>query len=281
MDNKIAKTAGGSMMYYYNKMKKQQQITEFIKIQFTMLFMIIVIEQQYRMLYCSIAIFVLFCTLLHKNTASITKQHGMKSLYYNLKEVLKDLPRHHFFQYCNKCSISNEIIQQAYQTTNNGYIYIVLSDTGTPASELISLFTKKTYNHASIAFDAQLKTLMSYNNGQNIFPPGLNVEKVQYLRKKEGACIIVYQMRATPEQKKCMISKIEQINNEGSSYNTIGLLLKHSFLPNIMFCSQFVYYLLCEAGMAYFDKKMECVTPMDFVELDYKRKLEFLYEKTL
>ncbi|NDO45381.1 hypothetical protein [Clostridium sp. MD294] len=268
-------------MYYYNKMKKQKQITEFIKIQYTILFIIIVVIQQYSMLYCIIAISVLFYTLLYQNTTFVTKQHNIKFLCYNLKEVLKDLPRHHFFQYCNKYSISNEIIQQSYQTVNNGYIYIVLSDTGTPASELISLFTKKNYNHASIAFDAQLKTLMSYNNGQNISPPGLNAETVQHLRKKEGACIIVYQMRATPEQKKCMISKIEKINVEGSSYNTIGLLLKHSFLPNIMFCSQFVYYLLCEAGIAYFDKKMECVTPMDFIELDYKRKLEFLYEKIL
>ncbi len=268
-------------MYYYNKIERQQQFTEFIKIQFAMIFMITVIGQQYRMLYCMIAISVLFCVILQQNIAFEHKQHNIKFLCYNLKEVLKDLPRHHFFQYCNRYSISNDIIQQAYQTVENGYIYIVLSDTGTPASELISLFTKKTYNHASIAFDAQLKTLMSYNNGQCISPPGLNAEKVQYLRKKENACIIVYQMRATAEQKKRMISKIEKINSEGSSYNTIGLLLTRSFLPNIMFCSQFVYCLLCEAGIAYFDKKMETVTPMDFVELDYKRKLEFLYEKIL
>jgi len=78
-----------------------------------------------------------------------------------------------------------------------------------------------------------------------------------------------------------MISKIEKINSEGSSYNTIGLLLKRSFLPNIMFCSQFVYHLLHIACIAYFEKKEECVKPMDFVELDYKRKLEFLYEKIL
>ena len=167
------------------------------------------------------------------------------------------------------------------KTIENGYVYIILSDTGSPASELISLFTKKQYNHASIAFDKELKTMVSYNNGQNRFPPGLHSEKISHFYHRQGACIMVYALEATAEQKRNMISKIEQINIEGSSYNTAGLLLKHSFQPNIMFCSQFVYCLLQYAGIAYFQKKTEYVTPMDFVELDYKRKLEFVYEKIL
>lgn len=207
--------------------------------------------------------------------------YQLKELLSNVKEIVKDLPRHHFLEYCNRYSLTEEMIQQAYQTVENGYVYIVLSDTGSPASELISIFTKKRYNHVSIAFDKQLKTMVSYNNGEKVFPPGLNSEKPCNFRKKENACMIVYRLKATAEQKRNMISKVEQINREGSSYNTIGLLLKHSFQPNIMYCSQFVYYLLCEGGIAYFDKKIECVKPMDLVELDYKRKLEFVYEKKL
>ncbi len=272
-------------MYYYDKMLYHYQLGELLKIQFAMLLMIGVIgQQEYMILCCGVGLMMIVCVIgqqycVLEHHAAVLKSY--QKIFYNLKEVTGDLPRHHFFTYCNRYSLPEKMIQSAYNTVENGYVYIVLSDTGSPASELIALFTKKKYNHASIAFDKDLTTMVSYNNGEKRFPPGLNVEKPCYFRKKENAYMIVYQLKATAAQKRNMIAKIEQINQEGSSYNTIGLLLKKSFLPNIMFCSQFVYCLLQEGGIAYFDKKSESVKPMDFVELDYKRKLEFVYEKKL
>ena len=64
-----------------------------------------------------------------------------------------------------------------------------------------------------------------------------------------------------------MIQKVEKINDEGSAYNLLGLIFKRSRKPNIMFCSQFVYTMLKQAAQ---------VTPSDFIELDYGRKLEFV-----
>ncbi len=249
-------------MHDDNKYQKQH----ILKIQFFILLLFTILGQQKYMILCY-GIVLLSVEIL---------QHSR--MFQNLKEIIKDLPRHHFLEYVNRYSLPEKMIQQAYQTAENGYVYIILSDTGSPASELISMFTKKQYNHVSIAFDENLQTMVSYNNGEKHFPPGLNFEKPSFFRKKEGASMIVYKLQTTPEQKRNMISKIEQINIEGSSYNTAGLLLKHSFQPNIMFCSQFVYCLLQYAGIAYFQKKTEYVTPMDFVELDYKRKLEFVYE---
>ena len=46
--------------------------------------------------------------------------------------------------------------------------------------------------------------------------------------------------------------------------------------PNIMFCSQFVYTMLELAGLNYFEKNAAHVTPTDFIELDYYRKLDFV-----
>lgn len=47
-----------------------------------------------------------------------------------------------------------------------------------------------------------------------------------------------------------------------------------------MFCSQFVYTMLELSGLNYFEKDAAHVTPTDFIELDYYRKLEFVMEIT-
>ena len=108
--------------------------------------------------------------------------------------------------------------------------------------------------------------------------PGLNSEMIENLFKKEDASIYVYRLKATREQKKKMIEKIQDINREGSAYNLIGLVFKYSYKPNIMFCSQFVYQMLKHVGLEYFDKRSTEVRPSDLIELDYHRKLEFMYE---
>ena len=72
------------------------------------------------------------------------------------------------------------------------------------------------------------------------------------------------------------MENIQQINEEGSAYNLWGLFFKSSHQPNIMFCSQFVYRMLELAGLAYFKKDAAHVRPMDFIELDYTRSLEFV-----
>ena len=46
----------------------------------------------------------------------------------------------------------------------------------------------------------------------------------------------------------------------------------------MMFCSQFVYRMLQIGEVAYFQKQPGEVRPTDFVELDYRRQLEFVQE---
>jgi hypothetical protein len=75
-----------------------------------------------------------------------------------------------------------------------------------------------------------------------------------------------------------IIESIRKINAEGNAYNLFGLVLKFSFKPNILFCSQFVYKMLKDAGLNYFEKKEGQIKPSDFVELDYDRKLKYEYK---
>ncbi len=214
---------------------------------------------------------------LHEAVKGINKA-GDTINWENIKSIATDIPRNSSFRYTSNGALSDEYFEQAYKSLEDPYIYIVLSDTGSPASEIISLFTHKSYSHASLAFDFDLKTIVSYNGGERVYPPGLNKEAIEFFNKKSDSGILVYRMKVTNEQKFKIIDKIKEINTEGSAYNLMGLVLKYSHKPNIMFCSQFVYKMLKYAGICYFEKRDEFVHPMDLVELDYHRKLEFAYE---
>ncbi|MDR0689936.1 MAG: hypothetical protein LBG08_06705 [Spirochaetaceae bacterium] len=193
----------------------------------------------------------------------------------DLGALVRDLPRHNSFQYLTRFSLPAKYFEAAYSALDDPHVYIVLSDTGSPAGKVIGLFTASPYNHISLSFDPALETLVSYNGGNGISSPGLNPERLQHLNRKPGASLVVYRLKTTGVQKRALIDRLAVINREGSSYNLLGLLTGKSTLPNIMFCSQFVYTLLKDTGTAYFNKKRGKVKPMDFVNLARGDRLEF------
>lgn len=186
-----------------------------------------------------------------------------------------DMSRHNTLNYINRNSLNERYFEIARNSLDDGYLYIILSSTGSVAGELIRKVTKREYAHASIAFDEELETIVSYNGGENIYAPGLNQELIEFFNKKEDANIIIYKIKADGEKKQKVLDEVKRINSEGSSYNILGLFAPYSHRENIMFCSQFVYCMLKVAGLDYFEKKPEEVKPTDFVEFDYKRNLEF------
>jgi len=215
------------------------------------------------------------------DTAVRLDEMGKRLSKDNLLEIIDDLPRHNSFEYINNGSLTAGYFAEAEASLTDPYIYIVISNTGSAASDIISVFTKKQFNHASLSFDHNLKTIVSYNGGEKVYPPGLNHEMIEFFGKKADASIIVYRLSCTREQKETVLHKVREINRHGSAYNILGLAIKYSHKPNIMFCSQFVYQMLKFAGLSYFDSKDGMVQPMDLVELDYYRKLEFSYEIVL
>lgn len=215
------------------------------------------------------------------STMEILEKAGQAFSVENLKEIKNELYRHNSFEYINMGVLTKEYFTEAEKWLEDGYIYIILSNTGSPASEIISTFTRKQYNHASLSFDSELKTVISYNGGERVYPPGLNYEMLDFFNKKEDASILVYKLACTKEQKTKIFEKVKEINRDGSAYNLMGLVLKYSHKPNIMFCSQFVHKMLTYGGVSYFDKRDGEVKPTDLVEMDYYRKLEFMYEMKL
>lgn len=198
-----------------------------------------------------------------------------RNVIADLLKIAADLPRHNALNYINKGSLNDDYFKTAEESLDDGYLYVVLSSTGSAAGELIRKVTKKEYSHASLSFDQDLLTIISYNGGENIYEPGLNQEMLEFFNQKGDANIIIYKIKATKKQKKQALEEVKKINSFGSSYNLLGLIVPYSHKENIMFCSQFVYTILRAVGLHYFDKKPEDVKPTDFVELDYKRNLEY------
>lgn len=196
----------------------------------------------------------------------------------NIKALFSDLHRHNSLNYINERSLDTDFFARAEQSLDDPNLYIVVSNTGTPASQLIGLFTQKQFNHASLSFDRELSTIISYNGGERVYPPGLNPEMLSSLHKNDDASILIYRLPVTRAQKEIVLNTIREINTTGSAYNILGLITKRSLRRNIMFCSQFVYRMLEIADVAYFDKKAGDVRPTDFIELDYHRQLNYVDE---
>lgn len=197
----------------------------------------------------------------------------------NIKYLVSEIPRHGYIRYTSQYNLPNKFFtlsKKAIEKDEN--IYIILSKTGSPASEVISLFTHKDFNHLSLSFDRNLKTMVSYNGGNKFQNPGLNTEDLNSLQQKMDSHVLVYSLKATKKQQSKILSNIRKINNEGSAYNVLGLLTSHSVRPNMMFCSQFVYTMFQQAGLTYFDASHGEVKPTDFIENDCQDRLTFEYE---
>ena len=215
-----------------------------------------------------------------KNKADFIGESKKKLCFENVSAFAMDLKRHNPFRYVNQKSLPDEYFRSARESYSDPNIYIIISKTGSPPSEILSVFTQKQYNHASLSFDKKLQTIISYNGGEKVYSPGLNMELLEFFRKSPDSKLMVYSLPCAAAQKEKMLSRIEKINREGSAYNILGFSVKNrTKKPNILYCTQFVYSMLDDAGLAYFADNGK-IKPTDLVELDYYRKLKFELEIT-
>lgn len=197
----------------------------------------------------------------------------------NIKYLVSEIPRHGYIRYTSQHNLPDKFFALSTEAIEKEEVlYIILSQTGSPASEVISLFTHTNFNHISLSFDRNLKTMVSYNGGNKFQEPGLNIEDLKSLQQKEDSHLLVYSLKATKKQQYKILNKINKINNEGSAYNVVGLVTSHSVRPNMMFCSQFVYSMFQEADLNFFEASHGEVKPTDFIEKDDQQKLVFEYE---
>lgn len=171
---------------------------------------------------------------------------------------------------------------------NQSKIYILLTDTGSLLGRTIKKYTKAPYNHASIAFDAELEELYSFGrkHPRNPLCAGFVREDVingtfKYFPKTTCA---LYELEITNRQLQKMNRIINQFKKKHKFYNynilgLIGVALNESIEPDgFYFCSQFVAEVLNRSGINLFDTPPSLVTPDDLRNIE---KFRLIYEGAL
>lgn len=150
-------------------------------------------------------------------------------------------------------------------------VYIVLTDTGTYFTRLIRYFTEEPYNHASIAFDPELKEVYSFGRKRARIPwqGGLVMEDLTSTLFRKASCA-VYRIdvsEASYLQMREHVSKM-MLQQDRYKYHLLGLLgvlfQKRFERENAYFCSQFVASLFEHGGYPVVDKPAYWTTPADF-----------------
>jgi hypothetical protein len=174
------------------------------------------------------------------------------------------------------------------RVSGDRYIYVVLTQTGTNICKAIKLFTRKPYNHASITCDTELDGMFSFCRlyFNRPLPAGFMQEKIRggaFDMFKTTPCE-VYAIKVTDEQFERYSQIIHHFKEHTDiySYNVLGLFAlafgisvrrKHRFV-----CSQFVAYVLKQAGIVNFQKDIFAITPDD---LRYLANAELVYRGEL
>lgn len=164
-------------------------------------------------------------------------------------------------------------------------VYILLTDTGSVLTKLIKLYTKKPYNHASIAFDSNLSEVYSFGrkHSDNPFVGGFVKEDVTSNLFLRADCVI-YSFTVDEEQYNHMKLYIEQFKEQEDEYkyNFLGLfgvmLNKPVEKDKAYFCSQFVASVLEQSKNIEFEKSLALIAPHDLQNVP---EFEFVYEGNL
>lgn len=164
-------------------------------------------------------------------------------------------------------------------------VYLLLTNTGSFLTKLIKLYTKKPYNHASIAFDYVLTEVYSFGRktAGNPFIGGFVKEDVRAGLFKQADCAI-YSFTVTEVQMQKMYHYLQEIQAQKNHYryNFLGLfgvmLNKPIDRKKAFFCSQFVATILKECNILQFEKPLSLIAPHDLQKVC---KFQFVYEGKL
>jgi hypothetical protein len=140
------------------------------------------------------------------------------------------------------------------------YIYIVISQTPTKFGQVIRRFAHIRYNHASIAFEADLRHLYSFGRKQHKNP--LNAGLVREyperftLRQYSSVNVRIFRIPVTKEQYTLGKSRILEIKHdrEGYLYNLFSVLsypvLKGFQTYKAFSCAEFVAHMIRYIGIS-------------------------------
>jgi hypothetical protein len=160
----------------------------------------------------------------------------------------------------------------------NSYLYIVLTRTDTVISRLIQLIKNDEYTHAAISLDKELNYMYSFSR-RNTYNPfigrfrkeDINEGLYKFCDTLQGVIIEVEVSKEQHEKAKALLEHF--INNSSFyKYNYIGLLYnllnKEASRDDRFLCSEFVYHILKESGIADFKISKNLVRPQNLVDIE-------------
>lgn len=170
------------------------------------------------------------------------------------------------------------------------YIYVVLVRTTTIISRLIQFAKSDEYTHAAISFDIKLNSMYSFSRKHTYYP---FLGKFQHEELNKGLYGtqkilpgMIMEIEVTKEQHEKAKELLEEFVSNSSyyKYNYIGLLYglinKPINYDNRFLCSEFVYYILKESGIADLEIPRSLVRPQNLMNLNstcvYKGNLKEL-----
>lgn len=153
-------------------------------------------------------------------------------------------------------------------------VYLVLTATSSLLSKTIKLYTKASYNHASIALTPDLDDLSSFGRKemQNPFIGGFVKEDISHEFFLNARCTI-YSCRISFDEYLKIKQELNYFhqNKEQLRYNLLGLIalaVKIDYQrTNAFFCSEFIATVLENSGIYHFNKKPHMITPQDLQRL--------------
>lgn len=150
----------------------------------------------------------------------------------------------------------------------------MLTDTNTLLSKTIKLYTKATYNHASIALEPTLLKPYSFGrkHAHNPFSGGFVEEDLTRHYFSSAQCAI-YCCEVTESQYETIVERLSFYNETKDLYhfNLLGLVtlaLNIDFeRSDAFFCSQFVATLLNESDVCTLEKEPHFITPEELSQI--------------
>ena len=148
------------------------------------------------------------------------------------------------------------------------YIYVVLSKTPTKFGGAIRRLAGIEYNHASIAFDSQLKQLYSFARRQYKNPLDAGLVREHFdtfsLRRVAQVDVRIYKIPVTREQYLNGKSRILEIKHDtdGYLYNLFSVLFypftKGFETYKAYTCAEFVAHMIRTMGIELMPGKLDC-----------------------
>ncbi|WP_139364833.1 hypothetical protein [Sutcliffiella halmapala] len=164
-------------------------------------------------------------------------------------------------------------------------VYIILTDTGSMLTRMIKMFTKDSYNHASIAFNKELDSPYSFGRKKmnNPFIGGFVKENLTDRIFQQAPCAI-YSRKVSANEYERMLALVQAIESQQHTYkyNFIGLFgfvfNRQIERKNAFFCSEFVATVLNNGGIKVNRKPASLVKPTELIECE---EFRLIYEGQL